>query len=333
MKRIFLLITLCMVLVGCREEVSLSDKIVFLAGGMGTGKILTICIMNADGREKKILMERVSMRGDISLSPDGKKIAFVIPKPRQENTSIYLLDIETGDQKRLTDDQFINIMPCWSPDNKKIAFISNRDGNHEIYTIDIEGLTTKRLTNDPNHRKFIGNDSWSPDGKKIAFEKMFIEESYTNLPGWEQIGLKEGHLTPPGTKTTEYPKIYLISPDGSEELLTDNFLETYGSKWSPDDKKILFTGKNIKNEYKKFMLDITKNSLEKLPDKIEGKVIWSPDGRKIVFVNYAKNSIIFYVMDVETKAFKQIAKLKGMVHPASFIIWTPDGEKLIFSLV
>ena len=56
--------------------------------------------------------------------------------------------------------------PAWSPDGKKIAFMSTRDGPLDVYTMNADGTGVKRLTNNS-----IGevNSAWSPDGTKIAF--------------------------------------------------------------------------------------------------------------------------------------------------------------------
>ena len=53
--------------------------------------------------------------------------------------------------------------PRWSPDGKRIAWVSTRDGNQDIYTVDADGKDVKRLTNDPAPDN---NPSWSPDGKQ-----------------------------------------------------------------------------------------------------------------------------------------------------------------------
>ena len=59
--------------------------------------------------------------------------------------------------------------PVWSPNGRRIAFSSERDGNPEIYVMNAQGGDQTRLTNDPAEDT---NPTWSPDGTKIAFERF-----------------------------------------------------------------------------------------------------------------------------------------------------------------
>ena len=56
--------------------------------------------------------------------------------------------------------------PHGSPDNERIAFASDRDGNYEIYVMDADGKNQQRLT---ESRQTDWDPSWSPDGERIAF--------------------------------------------------------------------------------------------------------------------------------------------------------------------
>ena len=56
------------------------------------------------------------------------------------------MNADGSGQKRLTNIPGLDALPCWSPDGKKIAFQSHRDGNSEIYVMNADGSEQKRLT-------------------------------------------------------------------------------------------------------------------------------------------------------------------------------------------
>jgi Tol biopolymer transport system component len=69
---------------------------------------------------------------------------------------------------RLTTDTAADTNPAWSPDHRKIAFTSTRDGNQEIYVMNANGTTPTRLT---TSSVADATPAWSPDGTKIAFAR------------------------------------------------------------------------------------------------------------------------------------------------------------------
>lgn len=115
-----------------------------------------VWVMNADGTgAKKIANEA----GEPSWSPDGKSIAIVSSSDHLGETcfhdcgpspEIYVLDADGSHRRRLTKDEADDSSPTWSPDGKRIAFVSdrsNRNGHqYEIYVVDAGGGDPKRVT-------------------------------------------------------------------------------------------------------------------------------------------------------------------------------------------
>jgi len=84
-------------------------------------------------------MKRIS---NLTISPDGKWVAYVITSYSMEENKgqrdIYLVSIDGREIKQLTKGEGSNYSPAWSPDGKKIAFISTRDGEPQVYVIELE---------------------------------------------------------------------------------------------------------------------------------------------------------------------------------------------------
>ena len=110
---------------------------------------------------------------------------------------------------RLTNNPADDYLPVWSPDGKKIAFTSYRDGNTEIYTMNPDGGDLQNLTQNSAFDEF---PEWSPDGKKIAFRSK------------RQRGIN---------------KIYVMDADGGNvRRITD--IQGKRVTWSPDGKHLVY---------------------------------------------------------------------------------------------
>jgi serine/threonine protein kinase len=103
------------------------------------------------------------------ISPDGTKVAVTIAG--QPNANIWIWDLVRKTMTRLTFDESTDFDPLWSPDGKRIAFFSVREGEAGIYWKSADGTgETELLTSAPNHMLLLS--SWSGDGKTLGFTEF-----------------------------------------------------------------------------------------------------------------------------------------------------------------
>jgi dipeptidyl aminopeptidase/acylaminoacyl peptidase len=108
---------------------------------------------------------------DLRSSPDGRHVAYVrVAAERVGNRyrrAIWLASADGAPPRRFTAGTRSDTSPCWSPDGRRLAFLSNRDVEQaQIYLIDLDGGEARRLTSMANG---ASAPAWSPDGTQIAF--------------------------------------------------------------------------------------------------------------------------------------------------------------------
>ena len=94
-----------------------------------------------------------------ALSPDGNRIVF------GALNQLWLLDMAGGKPRQLTDESYAKIGPVWSPDGKKLAYASDREGFMQLCVHDLETGVARVLTHEQAGLKF---PAWSPDSRRIA---------------------------------------------------------------------------------------------------------------------------------------------------------------------
>ena len=75
------------------------------------------------------------------------------------------MDANGSDTRRLTDSPTQDIRPRYSPDGRRIAFTSHRDGNAEIYVMNADGSGLRRITENDERDDYA---DWHPDGKRLV---------------------------------------------------------------------------------------------------------------------------------------------------------------------
>lgn len=299
-----------------------------------------------------------------SLSPDGKKIAFT-DRSRIFRTwkryaggmaaDIWLFDLETLESTNITDNTWNDELPMWS--GNKIYFLSDQGPNARanIWMYDTKSKTSKQIT------KFKDFDVHFPahGPKEIVFEAggkihLLNLQTHKHREIDIQVGTDLITIKPRKEKAKDYIQNMAIAPDGNraiieargevfslpaEKGIVQNLTRTSGvaeryPAWSPNGRYIAYwTDKT--GEYELAVRDMKEGAKEKILTQLgpgfRYTIYWSPDSKKLAFVDQAM-SIWIYNMD--SNAFDQVDKdlflmeggLRGW--EAS---WSPDSRWLAFS--
>ena len=177
----------------------------YLAPGRGRySEYQQIWTINTKYSRKRQLTKLNANISDFEWSPDGTQMVFVAesrvvdketdiqtPKPividryyfkedgkdflGEERQHLHLLDIKSKTTKQLTKGTSNEILPSWSPDGKKVAYVTktgemDRTDNYDVYVLEIDSTNNPiQLTTNLGSDSSSSRPQWSPDGKKIAY--------------------------------------------------------------------------------------------------------------------------------------------------------------------
>jgi Tol biopolymer transport system component len=190
---------------------------------------------------------------ELALSPDGKKIAFTA---RGEIFAASARD--GGDAARVTRSAAREYQIAWSPDSRRIAYVSDRDQSPHIFLYDFATNAETQLTR-ASHET---TPQFSPDGKMLAFERDAKQLCLLDLEAKQERVLAEGVFeTPPLASARPYV-------------------------WSPDSRWIAFMTpgtKAFKNVHVVAAAGGASRQVSFLANSFSSGVSWSPDGSFLLF--------------------------------------------------
>jgi WD40 repeat protein len=136
-----------------------------------------------DGAPTAVLRSTRPIR-DHELSPDGQWVAYTESSPQED---ILVARTDGSQYRRLTDDNFRDRGPTWSPDGQRLAFYSDRSGTYEVWTIRPDGSGLARITS----MQLANFPIWSPDGRRLAVSGVGLSG------GWFTIDSHANAAPPP----------------------------------------------------------------------------------------------------------------------------------------
>jgi Tol biopolymer transport system component len=191
---------------------------------------------------------------EMALSPDGKKIAFIV---RGEIFAVSASD--GGDAARVTYSPAEESQVAWSADSRRLVYVSDRDGPTHLFVYDFATNAESRITND---QASDDTPQFSPDGKSVAFERGGEEIRVYEVDSKKEHTVAKAHLERP--------------PLSSDRPFT----------WSPDSKWIAYVpvgDKSFKNVFVAPAAGGEGRQVSFLANGNCNTITWSPDGTFLLF--------------------------------------------------
>lgn len=123
-----------------------------------------IHLVDRYGKEKRQVTQGYGISLSPTLSPDGKRMAYV--SDQAGHPQIYIMPVEGGEPRRITFEGNYNTEPQWSPRGDRLVYVGKDNGKFIIYTIKPDGTDRQQLTSGDADDT---SPSWSPGGRMIVF--------------------------------------------------------------------------------------------------------------------------------------------------------------------
>ncbi|HEU4968637.1 amidohydrolase family protein [Sphingomonas sp.] len=264
---------------------------------------------------------------NVDVSPDGRWIAFDLLG------DIYTMPIAGGTPTRIAEGLTYEQQPRFSPDGKRIAFVSDRGGGDNIWVMNVDGSDKRQVTKEDF--RLLNQPSWSPDGRFIVAKKHFTTG--------RSLGTGEVWL-------------YHVSGGGGVQLVkraSEQLQKELGEPIFAPDGKSIYYERNVTPgpifEYAQNsnadLFHIENYNLEtgEVTTTVSGaggsvRPTPSPDGKKIAFVRRERTKSKLYVRDLasgeERKIYddldQDVQETWAVTGVYPNMAWTPDAKSVVF---
>jgi Tol biopolymer transport system component len=233
----------------------------------------------------------------------GLPLLFVSNRGQDKTTDIYKINPDGSGLARLTEDPANDTDPRWSPDRRRIAFVSDRSGLNQIHLMTISDFQVTRLSDHPNA---LVSPTWSPRGDLIAA----IEQAPSN----EKIIVID-------VETGEQVGSHIVGLPGLANLA-----------WAPESQVMAFSALVEEQDDQRdiFSLNIEDGRLTNLTNRPgdDDRPAWSPDGDRLAFQSNRNENFNIYLMQANgTLQTPLLSTSTVQVEPH----WSADGTLIAFS--
>lgn len=301
--------------------------------------------------------------GGMSVSPDGKKVAYTVSyysvAENKGNSEVYVMNADGSENRRITETPFSESNVAWIKGGSKIAFLCAEGGSSQLWEMNPDGTGRKRLS---NYEKDIEGFAFSPDETKVLFISQVktvksTAEKYPDLDkttGRVITDLMYKHwdewvTTAPHPFVADFDGERVTNPvDIMEGELFESPMKPFGGieqlAWNTTSDKVAYTSRkktgkaySLSTNSDIYVYDLKTKQTVNMTEGIMGydtNPTYSPDGKSIAWLSmerdgYESDQNRLMVMDL-AKGEKRFVS-KAFDSNVDSYCWSADCSKLYFT--
>ncbi len=224
----------------------------------------------------------------VDVSPDGQQIVFDLLG------DLYLLPVAGGEAKALTHSIAWEMQARFSPDGKRLTYMSDAAGGDNIWVMNIDGTGAREVSKEKF--RLLNNPVWHPNGQYIAARKHYTG---TRSLGSGEIWLYHAGSTSEGVQLNEKPN---WQKDLGEPAFSPDGRYVYYSQDTTAGKNFEYNKDSNGQIYQIFRIDLQDNKTKAFVSGAGGAVrpTPSPDGKYLAFVRRVRNQSTLFLKNLKT---------------------------------